>query len=811
MRAKDRERKREQREKLKQAIQSGNRKLEDTLRTKNTEYVRKYRQNKKLKQKDQKTAANKEKVLPKSYINKEKKEIAKLRTQKWRMKIKLANMTDEISSDATGSSSDVNSPCASKGTELSRWTIYRWTKQVKESLPKTPEKRISIIEKISDSPITSSRLKAKGKIVTGLAKKKLEMAETVVNELAKNLNETCGKQNKSRKVANHALLKTAVSAIGKKYNLGLKTLNLSRKQVKKVQKDNSDWWKPNPRKKRKDMITDEIKERVKKFYLQSEISREVPNKKDVVCLKSGSDKQYVQKHIMIMTSIDAYHMYRQKYQQDKIGLSKFKDLKPKQVRRISETNKKSCLCQVCCNIALKSEALASFLKNNREKLTVSMDTDKVTLSNKTLCEIGPDDNHNPKCLRRECTACGPSILRRYLEPLAKESCEKGLKINWHKWDTISVEREDGSCKKIKSCVPKLTTFAEFTEDLIKDITPYPDHKFRAQWQQRQMQECLKNLSKNELMMIMDFSENYKCTFQNEIQSAYFDQNLVTIHPIMCYYRKDLKGEEYLYKHSIIGISTDLKHDSTLVKQFEEKAFDRVREFTDINIVKEWTDGCAAQYKSKVAFAYLSQTTHSVSRDFFETSHGKNVCDGLGAIVKNSCHRAMLTGKVIGTANSVFNHCQTVLAHGVKVDEKEKVVKVRQFVFVDKDEVDRKNIPQAETLVGTRKVHSVRNTNVQMTIKSRNLSCYCKGCISGRDCENHTYVSDWAVSSLKCILYFQSISSYKQTFTKENITQERPKSKNTAISSLRKKYATWRHKQKHQSDEIRTNDTKPINK
>ena len=181
MRAKDRERKREQREKLKEAIRSGNRKLEDTLRTKNTEYVRKYRKNKKLKQKEQKPAANKEKVLPKSYINM-KKEIAKLRTQKWKMKIKLARMTDEISSDAAEGSSEVNSPDALKGTELSRWTIYRRTKQMKESLPKMPEKRISITEKIINSPTTSSLLTAKGKIVTGQAKKKSELAETVVNE-----------------------------------------------------------------------------------------------------------------------------------------------------------------------------------------------------------------------------------------------------------------------------------------------------------------------------------------------------------------------------------------------------------------------------------------------------------------------------------------------------------------------------------------------------------------------------------------------------------------------------------------------------
>lgn len=77
---------------------------------------------------------------------------------------------------------------------------------------------------------------------------------------------------------------------------------------------------------------------------------------------------------------------------------------------------------------------------------------------------------------------------------------------------------------------------------------------------------------------------------------------------------------------------------------------------DVESVKQWTDGCAAQYKSKVGFSYLSQRKYKLSRNFFETSHGKNVCDGLGAIVKNSCYRAMLTGKVIGNASDMFNYC-----------------------------------------------------------------------------------------------------------------------------------------------------------
>ena len=73
-------------------------------------------------------------------------------------------------------------------------------------------------------------------------------------------------------------------------------------------------------------------------------------------------------------------------------------------------------------------------------------------------------------------------------------------------------------------------------------------------------------------MIMDFSENYACTFQSEAQSGFFDRNQVTIHPIMCYYMEPIQAnqieeestEHIMVKHPIIAISEDTKHDADAV-------------------------------------------------------------------------------------------------------------------------------------------------------------------------------------------------------------------------------------------------------
>ena len=62
---------------------------------------------------------------------------------------------------------------------------------------------------------------------------------------------------------------------------------------------------------------------------------------------------------------------------------------------------------------------------------------------------------------------------------------------------------------------------------------------------------------------MDYSENYRCVFQTEIQSGFFDQTQVTIHPAMSYYLED----NHFVKHAIIGISEDTRHDAHLTKEF----------------------------------------------------------------------------------------------------------------------------------------------------------------------------------------------------------------------------------------------------
>ena len=169
------------------------------------------------------------------------------------------------------------------------------------------------------------------------------------------------------------------------------------------------WWQKQVRKVRKDKLSEKTQLLVKQHYLSVEMSREVPNKKEVIKVKKDDGKKEVlQKHLMTMTLEDAYKNFQSLYPDVKIGFTMYKmykKLKPKNVRKISETNRKSCLCQIFCNFALKVEALKKHVTtvetpDNKEQLTKIL-LDKENISSATLCQF----ENTPKASCREVSFC----------------------------------------------------------------------------------------------------------------------------------------------------------------------------------------------------------------------------------------------------------------------------------------------------------------------------------------------------------------------------------------------------------------------
>ena len=142
-----------------------------------------------------------------------------------------------------------------------------------------------------------------------------------------------------------------------------------------------------------------------------------------------------------------------------------------------------------------------------------------------------------------------------MKPVIEQSVD--VNVNWYQWGAIEIVKDDNVIDCI-SCIPKEAKFLDFVNEMKKDVNIYPEHSFGASWQQKQMASCIANLRPGCVALVMDFSENYGCLFQSEVQSGFFDRNQVTIHPMMTCHKKrehlesDDDEREILVKHAIIG-------------------------------------------------------------------------------------------------------------------------------------------------------------------------------------------------------------------------------------------------------------------
>ena len=134
------------------------------------------------------------------------------------------------------------------------------------------------------------------------------------------------------------------------------------------------------------------------------------------------------------------------------------------------------------------------------------------------------------------------------------------------------------------------------EAYASDLEELLGHLFRADWQHQQMNLYIQDLQEHEACICMDYAETYHCRFQGEVQSAFFDQNQVTIDPMMAYYKETMENEELQGKHTTIGITDDHQKRKLGVKMFEKEAITIIEreKVKNLRTVHEFPHGCASQ-------------------------------------------------------------------------------------------------------------------------------------------------------------------------------------------------------------------------
>ena len=296
----------------------------------------------------------------------------------------------------------------------------------------------------------------------------------------------------------------------------------------------------------------------------------------------------------------------------------------------------TCLCEVCENTVLLAKGLGHACKSQH------VPSDPHSIVKFYSC------NDSGACMMNLCDECSTHGLTE--EDFTKKSSES---------DSDDTSKEDcDSCiqfyqwkKNDAGYITKMHVVINIEQVLElwqEKITALKKHIFPKRQQYAECKRMKAELRETELMIYVDFSENYKSQQQNEIQSAYFGHSTFSLFTSCVYYRNTDDGE---VKKIPITVTTEASDKSriTAISCVDMAINHSLAKITN-NIVKVFiiSDGCAAQFRSRYVFMLLTMLKPELSLEWHynEAHHGKGPMDGVGGTVKNMVYRRVLAGDVV---------------------------------------------------------------------------------------------------------------------------------------------------------------------
>ncbi len=284
----------------------------------------------------------------------------------------------------------------------------------------------------------------------------------------------------------------------------------------------------SPEQKKGPSLADDVVLFVRDFYCDDENSRLLPGKKDYVSIGRN---QHMQKRLILSNLKELYSSFRKRFQDVKIGFSKFCMLRPKWCITVRASGTHSvCVCTSHQNVTLVLNA-------------IKLDKDYHQLLELIAC-----NRDSKECMINRCPNCpGIEPLKEYLREQLKtrpgdqdetnadvgeveNTCteEKDYDIIFSQW--TSTDRAE----IIKQTAP-LSEFIGLVAEKLDKITV---HLFIARTQGKYLKRCKEDLKEDEVIVLVDFAENYKFLVQDEIQGYHWNKSQCTLHPAVVYTTKD---------------------------------------------------------------------------------------------------------------------------------------------------------------------------------------------------------------------------------------------------------------------------------
>ena len=304
------------------------------------------------------------------------------------------------------------------------------------------------------------------------------------------------------------------------------------------------------------------RELIEHFIKREDNSRVQPGKADAKKVGQGKVSTE-QTHVLTDYLSNLYQKLKAENPKVDISFTSFTRARPKHILLTSFISRHTCLCT----------------RHQNAALTV-----------KSLRAAGTALPSNPETVLDQ---------RPSLESV-HESIGDDVKLS--QWKRIEVE-EKGKKKYVTKIVQTTLTREEMVSHFESQMNDFEQHVQRVKTQYHQIRHLKENLRVHHMILQMDFAENYSCKSLEEVQSAYFNQTSVTLHPVVAYYN-DPDGN---LQHSIfLIVSDEMAHKSSTVLAFIDDIMPDLKAIDSlVDTIHYWTDNPSSQYRNKHIFDYVA--------------------------------------------------------------------------------------------------------------------------------------------------------------------------------------------------------------
>ena len=371
---------------------------------------------------------------------------------------------------------------------------------------------------------------------------------------------------------------------------------------------------PTPTSIRNPGIGKEAEDMVLSFFNSDLVSRQLPGRKDYKTVCNATGKSRVQKKLM-MTVTEAYKLFKMEHKDVKVGKSKSASLRPIHVQPVSEKDQNVCCCRYHENVEMLLDSL-------RKTCPALPSLDAVV--------EGAGCRWDIKCYLGDCEICHDVGI--FIHTFVPNDLAEDAQIIYYQWN-----RENQKAQV-------LSTVGEALEELITQVVALKRHCYVAKVQLQQIKQLKSSLAANKAVLHEDYSENFVIKQQDEIMSAHWISEGVTLFTAII--NNASGGTSY------VVISDELTHDKYAVCAYNAAILADANKGDEINNLHMFTDGAASQFKNRYTLSVLldPKALHpnlcNMDWSFFGTAHGKGPVDGVGGTVKRTVWRRILQRRAI---------------------------------------------------------------------------------------------------------------------------------------------------------------------